>query len=94
MKQVHSYYDTCIQHLYTCICTVHVLTDYISVLSFSNNCPVSETDQIVRDCVRLVTAYQSLHSSDTGLDSLPKIASAVEECSEELRNAISSTTDR
>ena len=55
--------------------------------------PVSETEMLVRDCVHLVSAHQSL-SGNHGVSSLPKIAIDVEQCSEELRNAISSTTDR
>lgn len=59
--------------------------------SFLN--PVTESEVLVSNCVRLVSAHQTLHS-DKGLGSLPKIAREVEQYSEELRNAISSTTDR
>lgn len=54
---------------------------------------VSETEELARNCLRLVSAHQSLRS-DQGVDSLPTIASRLEQCCEELKNAISSTTDR
>lgn len=54
---------------------------------------ITETDVLVRNCVHLVTAHQSLCSAE-GLSSLPKIAGEAEQHSKQLTHAISSTTDR
>ena len=53
----------------------------------------TEIDVLVRNCVHLVTAHQSLRGTE-GLSSLPKIASEVEQHSKQLTHAISSTTNR
>ena len=65
-------------------CTVHLI-----ILGFI----VSEVDALVRGCVSLVRAHDTLQS-DRGLSSLPEIASKVEQYREELLHAVSSTTGR
>ena len=73
-----------------------LLSTYLLLKSFVNLSLYQifiETDVLVQNCVQLVTAHQSLCSAE-GLRSLPKIASEVEQHSEQLTHAISSTTDR